>query len=340
VLAVPLVAQDRPLGVVTAYADQTRGAFQEEDVEMATALAANGAVALANARSWRSLEQLNLSLDQAVKERTRQLEQALERVRKLADELEDRNVALEAANRQLRDIERLKGDLLTRIAHELNTPVTAIQTAGRILTRHDEIPPDKRVKFAEIISQESARLAALIASAFHASVLGVAEGRPAPTSVPLQELLKRVLAPLKDEIAERGLTVQVKVASGLDHVTGDADQLEAAIHAVVKNAVEFNQPGGSLVVTVRPVRHGAKAMVEVRVEDKGIGISAEDLPRVCEVFWQGGEVLTGKPRGLGLGLAVARRVADNHGGTLEITSEKGVGTVVTMHLPMADAITT
>ena len=340
VLAVPLVAQGRPLGVVTAYADQVHGPFQDEDVEMATALAANAAVALANARSWRSLEQLNLSLDQTVKDRTHELEQALGRVRNLVDELEDRNTALEAANRQLRDVERLKGDLLNRIAHELNTPVTAIQTAGRILTRHDEIPPEKRVKFAEIITQESGRLAALIASAFHASVLGVPEGRPARGPVPLQDLLKRVLAPLKDEITERALSVQVKVAAGLDHITGDADQLEAAIHAVVKNAVEFNRQGGGLVLTVRPVRHGVQAMVEVRVEDKGIGISAEDLPRVCEVFWQGGDVMTGKPRGLGLGLAVARRVADNHGGTLEITSEKGVGTVVTMRLPMVEVLTT
>ncbi|MFI5167171.1 MAG: ATP-binding protein [Thermoanaerobaculales bacterium] len=340
VLAVPLVAQDRPLGLVTAYADETRGGFEDEDLEMATALAANAAVALANARAWRSLEQLNRSLDLAVKERTRELEQALDRVRKLADELEDRNVALEAANRQLRDLDRLKGDLLNRISHELNTPVTAIQTAGRILTRQDEIPPEKRAKFAEIITQESTRLAALIDSAFQAAVLGVAEGRPAPTSVPLQDLLRRVLAPLKGEITKRELTLQVKIAAGLNHLTGDADQLEAALHAIAKNAVEFNRQGGSLVVIVRPVRQGAKAMVEVRVEDKGVGISAEDLPRACEVFWQGGDVMTQKPHGLGLGLAVARRVADNHGGTLEIASEKGTGTVVTMRLPLAEAVAT
>jgi signal transduction histidine kinase len=84
---------------------------------------------------------------------------------------------------------------------------------------------------------------------------------------------------------------------------------------------------------VKPVRRGAESMVELRVEDKGVGIPAADLPHVCDVFWQGGNVLTDKPRGLGLGLAVARRVAENHGGTLEITSEEGKGTTVTMLLP-------
>jgi signal transduction histidine kinase/signal recognition particle receptor subunit beta len=339
VLAVPLIAQDRTIGLATAYGDGTHGGFEEGDLELANALAANAAVALANARAWRSLEQLNRSLDQTVRDRTHELEQALEQVQKLAGELDKRNVELEAANRKLVDLERLKGDLLNRIAHELNTPVAAIQTAARILTRHDEIASDKRVKFAEIIAQESGRLAELIASAFQAIVLGAADARPAPTAVPLSDLLRRVLAPLKGEISARKLAVQVKVASGLDHLTGDADQLETALRAVVKNAVEFNRDGGDLVVIVRPVRDRDRGMVEIRVEDSGSGIRSEDLPHVGEVFWQGGEPAAGKPRGLGLGLAVARRVVEGHGGTLEITSTPGNGTAVSLRLPATEVLT-
>jgi signal transduction histidine kinase/signal recognition particle receptor subunit beta len=333
VIAIPLIAQDRPLGLVTAFADSSRGPFEDEELELASAMGANAATALANARAWRSLELLNRSLEEAVAERTKELQDALGHARRLAEELEDRNIALEAANAQLRDLERLKGDLLNRVAHELNTPTTAIQTAGRILTRYEEVPAEKAGKFVEIITQESTRLAELIASALQAAVLGVPEGRPAPTAVNITELLRRVLAPLKGDIAQRKLAVQVKVASGLEEITGDADQLEAALRAIVKNGVEFNRDGGTLAVMVKPVRRGANAMIEVRVEDNGLGIPAADLPHVCEVFWQGGNVLTDKPRGLGLGLAVARRVAENHGGTLEITSEEGKGTVVTMLLP-------
>jgi len=336
-LAVPLVAQDRPLGIVTAYADQERGAFADDDLELVTALGANAATALANARAWRSLEQLNRSLEEAVAERTAKLQEALGHAQTLAEQLEDRNLALEAANRQLRDLERLKGDLLKRIAHELNTPVTAIQTASRILARYDEMPPEKAVKFVEIITQEATRLAELISSSLQALVLGVPEGRPAPTAVEIPDLLRRVLAPLKGDVAAKHLTVQVKVASGLDEIVGDGDQIEAALRAVVRNAIDFNRDGGSLVVTVRTLRRGAMALVEMRVEDTGIGIPAEDLPHVSEVFWQGGNVLTAKPRGLGLGLAVARRVAENHGGTFEVASEEGKGTVVSLLFPVAGA---
>jgi signal transduction histidine kinase/GTPase SAR1 family protein len=336
VVAVPLVAQDRPVGLVTAYADQTRGPFEDEELELATTMAASAATALANARAWRSLEQLNRSLEQAVSERTRELEGTLQHARTLAEQLEDRNLELEGANRQLRDLEHLKSDLLNRIAHELNTPVTAIQTAGRILGRYEEMPAERAGKFVEIITQESTRLAELIASSLQAAVLGIPEGRPAPTGVSVTELLKRVLAPLKSDIARRQLVMQVKVASGLEEITGDADQLEAALRAIVKNGVEFNREGGSLTVMVKPVRRGSNTMIEVRVEDRGVGIPEADLPRVCDVFWQGGNVLTEKPRGLGLGLAVARRVAENHGGSLEITSEEGKGTVVSMLLPAVD----
>jgi len=332
-IAVPLVAQDRTLGLVTCYADGARGGFEDGELELAAVLAANAAVALANARSWRSLEQLNRTLEDAVAARTRDLETALARARSLAAELEERNLALEAANRQLRELETLKSDLLNRIAHELNTPVTSIQTAARILARHDEVPPDRAAKFVEIITQESARLAELIASALQVVVLGVPDARPGPQPVAIGDLLKRAIAPLRADMTRLSLTVHVKVATGLDHLVGDAEQLESAIRAVVKNAVDFNREGGSVTLIVRPVRRAGASYVEVRVEDTGVGIPAADQPHVTDLFWQGGNVLTAKPRGLGLGLAVARRVAENHGGLLEIESDEGKGTSVALLVP-------
>jgi signal transduction histidine kinase/signal recognition particle receptor subunit beta len=336
-LAVPLVAQDRAVGVVTCYADAPRGAFEDEDLELAAVLAGNAATALANARAWRSLEHLNRSLEDAVAARTRELEQALVRAHGLAEELEDRNAELNAANRQLRDLERLKGDLLDRVAHELNTPVTAIQTAARILAKYEEVPAEKAARFVAIIEREATRLAELIASALQAVVLGLAEGRPAAAPVVVADLLRRVLAPLKGEINDRKLVLQVRVAAGLDAVEGDGEQLESALRAVVRNAVEFSREGGNVTLTVRPVRRGADSWVEVRVQDAGAGIAPEDLPHVTEVFWQGGNMLTGKPRGMGLGLAVARRVAENHGGELDIVSAPDAGTTVTFLLPRGTA---
>ena len=332
-LAVPLIAQDRPVGVLMAYADSTHGPFTEEDKDIAQALVGNAAVALANARAWISIEALNRSLESTVAERTRDLESALAQAQALAKQLDERRAELEAANAQLRDLERLKSELLSRIAHELNTPVTSIQTAARILARSEDTPPEKAAKLVEIITNEAGRLADLIASALQAVVLGVSEGKPKMEQVVIADLLKRAIAPLRGQIAERKLAFQVKVAQGLEHLPGDGGQLETALRAVVKNAVEFNRDEGNIVVMIRPVRRADRSFVEFQVADSGRGIRSEDLPHVTEVFWQGGEVLTGKPGGLGLGLAVARRVAENHGGMLDIVSEADRGTTVNLLFP-------
>ncbi len=329
-LMVPLLAHDQLLGLATAYAGSLRPPFSEEELDLASIFAGVAATALDGARSWQQLEDLNRSLEQRVAERTRELAQALERQRALADELEVRNAQLEQANRQLSELERLKSELLQRVAHELNTPVTSIQTAARILSKYSELPADKAAKFVAIIQQDAARLAGLIASALEAAVLGVA-GTPVDAgTVSVSELFKGVLAPFRGEIAEKGITLQVKVAAGLSELRADASQLEAALRAIIKNAVEFNRPNGSITITVRPLRREARSFVEMRIEDSGNGIPAGDLPYVCDPFWQGGNLLTSKPRGLGLGLAVARRVARNHGGDLEISSSEGSGTTVSL----------
>ncbi|MEP0774817.1 MAG: GAF domain-containing protein [Acidobacteriota bacterium] len=329
-LMVPLLAHDQLLGLATAYAGPVRPPFSQEELDLASVFAGVAAAALDGVRSWQQLEDLNRSLEQRVAERTRELAQALERQRALADELEVRNVQLEQANRQLSELERLKSELLQRVAHELNTPVTSIQTAARILSKYSELPAEKAAKFVGIIQQDAARLAGLIASALEAAVLGVA-GTPASAGpVAISELFKGVLAPFRGEIAEKGIALQVKVAAGLSELKADTAQLEAALRALIKNAVEFNRPNGSITITVRPLRREERSFVEIRIEDSGNGIPAGDLPYVCDPFWQGGNVLTDKPRGLGLGLAVARRVARNHGGDLEISSSEGSGTSVSL----------
>jgi two-component system sensor histidine kinase SenX3 len=126
--------------------------------------------------------------------------------------------------------------------------------------------------------------------------------------------------------------VAVKVASGLDKVMCFPEALTAALTALLKNAVEFSRPQGSVTVTVLPVRKAGQNFVEFRVEDNGVGIAPEDLPQVTEPFFQGGNLLTGKPKGLGLGLTVAKRVAELHGGALEIVSQPEQGTTVSLRV--------
>jgi len=86
-------------------------------------------------------------------------------------------------------------------------------------------------------------------------------------------------------------------------------------------------------VEVRRATRDGGPWVEVAVSDTGVGIPDHELPHVFETFWQGGNVLTGKPRGVGLGLAIAKRVAENHSGEVSVTSTVGEGTRVVLAIP-------
>ena len=115
----------------------------------------------------------------------------------------------------------------------------------------------------------------------------------------------------------------------------DPETMEAALRAVVKNGIEFNRPGGEVRVELRRADRDGRPWLVIRVLDSGIGIPEHDLEKVFDTFWQGGNVLTGKPRGIGLGLTIAKRVVDGHGGTIRVTSRVSEGTEVTIALPAA-----
>ncbi len=330
-LAVPLVAQGRVLGVATAYGDAARGAFSDDDRDLAMGLAANAAVALANLRAIGALEEANRTLEAAVAARTRELELALTQQKVLTEQLEARRQELEGANARLRELEALKGELLSFVAAAFEEPVRSIQTAARILVREEGVS-EKAAKLLEVVSAEVTRLADLIVSTRQATVLGAATEEGPVTEVAVADLMKRALSPLRSAIGERKLSVQVKVAQGLERVLARAEQLEVALRAVLRNAVEYNVAGGSVTVIVQPTQRDGKAFTEIQVTDTGKGMPAEDIPRAAERFWRGAVGETA-PRGLGLGLTVAARIAEAHQGKLEIQSEVGRGTTVSFLLP-------
>ncbi len=330
-VAVPLLAQGRVLGVATAYSDATRGAFDDDDRDIAMGLAASAAVALANLRAREALEQAKATLESAVAARTRELELALAQQRALTEQLELRHHELEEANQRLRELESLKGQLLAHVAAAFDEPVRSIQTAARILVRDSELG-EKAAKLVEVIAAEGTKLADLIVSARQATVLGAGQTAAPLERIAVADLMKRALAPLRSAIGDRKLTVQVKVAQGFDHLVGRREELEVAIRALLRNAVEYNQPGGSVTVIVQPTLHQGRPGAEIQVLDSGVGMSSEEVARATEQFWRGRAAGT-TPSGLGLGLTVARRVAEAHGGTLAITSTAGQGTSVSLLIP-------
>ncbi len=329
----PLVARDEVLGLLTLYAGGERLPFQEDDLRLAVAMASSAGLAWANVRSWLRLEDLNAELEGQVGERTVELKKSLDEVRQLNAELRDQHLLLQRAYRDLEEVDRLKHELLTRISHELRTPVTSLRSAATILERYPEMSPEESSRFVTIIKDGTRRLAEVIDGVVQASSLAASAAPPDKTEVELRALVKRALAPLKSFAETRKIAIRIQSHGGVSTIRCDLESMAAALRAMVKNAVSFSSEGATVDVSVRHETVDGRRFVRITVRDSGPGIPAEDLPRVFDAFWQGGDLMTDKPSGVGLGLTISQRVAETHGGRLDLTSRVGKGTDASLSIP-------
>ncbi len=330
---VPLLVQDRIVGVLNAYASDDRAALDEDDLQLAEVLASAAAMAYVSAEAWRQLEGLNRDLGEQVAERTEELQATLERVQRLADDLHDKNHLLEEAYRELTELDRLKDDLMARISTELKTPVRSVLNAAKVLGGQSASADGRNARFLAIIRDEAGRLSELIETVIQASLLASSGEQPALDRVPTEEILRKVVAPLRDLAQERGVHLNILIPTGLKWILCEPKTTESALRAVVKNAIEFNRNGGSVKLEVRRVNRGQEPWLQIKVTDTGVGIPEEDLVRVFDTFWQGTGTAEERRSGIGLGLTIAKRVVEQQGGEVAVTSRLAEGTEVTLSLP-------
>ncbi len=332
-LLVPLRARGRLLGLLTAYRGADRNALDEADLQLAGVLASTAAVAYTSAVAWGELKRLNEDLEAQVAERTRALEQSLEDVQRLNAELESRKAEVEEAYRRLAELDRVKNELTIRIANDLRAPVRSVLTAAQLLDDMAGELPERARRYGAVIREKGRELEEIMENVLQASLLAAADEAVKSRPVAVRELLKAALGPVRGRAETRGIRLHVLIASGLEELHCEPDLLTAALRSVVKNAIDYNRDGGEVRVEVFGVDHSERAMTAIRVKDTGIGIPPEDLDRVFEPFWRGERSGGDGPAGAGLGLAVARRVVEAHGGSIALDSTPGEGTTVTIVLP-------
>ncbi|NOZ79995.1 MAG: GAF domain-containing protein [Acidobacteria bacterium] len=333
-VVVPLAGRKGLLGLLTAYGHPSKSPLGESDLQLAEVLASTASVAYTNAIAWRELQKLNEGLEAQVAARTRDLEASLAEVQRLNAELETANEELKRAYGQLAELDRVKSELTIRIADDLKGPVRSVVTAAQLLTDMAADLPERAGRYGTIISEKARELTEIMENVMQASLLAAAGKSMATRSVSIRDLLKETLAPLRERAKSRDVHVQVLIASGLETVTCAPDLFSAALRSVVKNAIDYNRKGGEAKIEVRHVDQGGTRMIAFRISDTGIGIPKDDQPRVFEAFWRGSShPEEAGPAGAGLGLAVAKRVVESHGGTIFLESIEGEGTTVTIVLP-------
>jgi CheY-like chemotaxis protein len=208
-----------------------------------------------------------------------------------------------------------KDEFLAVLSHELRTPLTPMLLAVAEMLDNPALPPGFRPPL-EMIRQNVEFETRLIDDLL--DVTRIARGKVSfrREVLDVHDLIRRTLDICRDEIDAKGIEVIVDLAAADSYARADSVRLQQVLRNLVKNAAKFTPRGGRIVVRTRT--EGVRLTIEVA--DSGIGIPPEALPKVFNAFEQGGDSVTRRFGGLGLGLAIGRAIAEAHGGTLTAAS--------------------
>jgi signal transduction histidine kinase len=229
---------------------------------------------------------------------------------------------------ELRRLSALRADFVSLVSHELRSPMASVIGSARTLEqRWRELSPEQRESFLALIAHETSRLAELIGDVLDTSRIESGTFSYSFEDVDLARLVRDSAA-----AAEHGqdeVTVEAVVREPLPAVRGDRDRLRQVLVNLIDNAVKYSPPGDR--VSVKAEQSDSRVVIEVR--DRGPGISPEHQRLIFEKFGRANVAEHAKP-GTGLGLFIARSIAEAHGGALEVRSAPGRGTTFRLSLPL------
>lgn len=244
-------------------------------------------------------------------------------------ELEERVRGQEAERERL---ESMRRDLIANVSHDLRTPIAALRGYLETLAlKGDAVSPERREEYLAIALRHAERLGRLVAELFELTTLESAEARIEAEPFSIAELVQDNLQRFALTAGERGIQLTADLDPSLPRVEADVGLVERVLENLLDNALRHTSAGGEVVVGLEP----CDGRIRVRVTDSGEGIAEHDLPHVFDRYFRSAEAGSASAAaadggrtngaGVGLGLAISRRIAELHGSPLEVRSRPGEG---------------
>ncbi len=312
-LGVPIPVGEENIGVLSVQSTESENRFNENDLRLLSTIASSVGVALNNAALF-------------------------EDVRLAKMEAEASGKAAEKAN-------DAKSAFLSTVSHELRTPLTSVLGFAKIIRKRleEKIFPivDKKDPKTEktigqisenlhVVISEGERLTHLINDVLDLAKIEAGKMEWNQESVSMSEVAERAIAATTSLFDQKALKLIKNIDADLPAITGDRDKLIQVIINLISNSVKFTDKG-SVTCTVSQ----QKDEIVVSISDTGIGIAPGDFGAVFEQFKQvGGDTLTDKPKGTGLGLPICKEIVEHHGGRIWLESEVGKGSTFSFALPI------
>ncbi|KNH22527.1 histidine kinase [Arthrobacter sp. ZBG10] len=238
--------------------------------------------------------------------------------------------------KQLQQLDKAKTDFLATVNHELRTPLTSIMAYLDMIQESTEGPVSSEVhQMLDIVVRNTERLRSLIEDMLSVSRAGLDNSLLHLTPVRLGHTLDLVAAALRPLAKLQNVTIAVDSVPEDPEILADEVQLQQVFTNLVSNAIKFTPSGGR--IEVGSVSHKApdgSRWATVSVADTGIGISSEEIDHVFTRFYRASNAMSGAIPGTGLGLAITRDIVARHGGRIDVASTLGLGTTVTVSLPL------
>ncbi len=237
------------------------------------------------------------------------------------------NEVLDERNTSIEQLQNFTADA----AHELRTPLTVLKGEIEVELRIGAVTGERNALLESNLEEVNRLIAIVQDLLLLAAIESQTEQSPEATdeTFDLDSIAGSVISRLTGLATERGVRLEANLDSGLQH-KGDAQKFARLVYNVLLNALQYTPAGGSVHVTTETVEN--RLMLLIR--DSGVGIAPEDIPHIFERFYRGDPSRSRKSGGAGLGLAIAKSIADEAGYVLHIESELGQGTVVTVEFPV------
>ncbi len=226
--------------------------------------------------------------------------------------------------------ERAREQFVFTATHELRTPLANIRAYSETLSLANDITVEQQQSFYNTINNEATRLARFVDELLNISQMEAGAITIQKHEVQLERLLGEILDSQRPLANEKKQSIDFTIAPKLPKVLADKDKLAAALSNLVSNAIKYTPEGGKIAVRV----DSDSTRVLFVVEDSGIGISAEDLPKLCGKFFRSSDERVQAMVGSGLGLAFTQEVARLHGGNVSIRSQLNQGSCFTLEIPI------
>jgi signal transduction histidine kinase len=243
---------------------------------------------------------------------------------------------LATASLRAQKFAKLQMEFVASVSHELRTPLTAIFSAGENMKDGFVDGESNMAHYGSIVTSQARQLVDLVDRIL--LFASIRSGKIHYELRPLQvsEILQRVRKTAAGLIEESAYTVEEHVEPGLPFVLGNLSAVCGCLENLITNALKYSERDGRIRIsaTAHELEHNGKE-IRISVQDYGIGIGSSELPHIFEPFYRSPKVATAQIRGTGLGLFLAKHLAEVMGGRISVVSEVGVGSIFTLHLPAA-----